>query len=305
MSTNAAVLEIDPDLMQEFLAGSEEHVAGAEGALIALEKNPGSMELINETFRHFHSLKGDAASVGINEIRDLAHEMESMLDELRTGARSVTPELLDMLLEGLAALTKQLRQIEAGESATAEDTLVRKFADALKAPHEITDASPVALVQQSAQNPALLAVEQSDEVKEEKTYIVFRSGGLRCAINVEQSNEIIASTHITPVPNVGKSIQGVINLRGNIIPVINLARRLGVAAKDSASPQILILIMDGTRIGLLVEEVYEICSWSDERLLRPTSIAFDLNRTFVSDVVVEHGVISLILNLPEITRRES
>src|SRR5688572_29313461 len=96
MQESRAMIDIDPELMQAFLTGSDEHITGAENALIALEKNTGSIELINEVFRHFHSLKGDAASVGINEIRDLAHEMESLLDELRTATRSVTPEMLDM-----------------------------------------------------------------------------------------------------------------------------------------------------------------------------------------------------------------
>lgn len=302
MTGNAVLSEVDTELMQEFLNGSEEHITGAETALIALEKNPRSMELINETFRHFHSLKGDAASMGISEIRDLAHEMESLLDELRVGSRSVTPELLDLLLDGLAALSRQMRQVENGESVTAETGLVSKFADLLKAPQQVEATLATATAEKTSYELTTTESGQVADTRSERTYIVFSSGGLRCAINVDYSNEIISQTHITSVPNVANFIQGVINLRGSIIPVINLAKRLNIPTKNTENPQILILILNGTKLGLLVEEVYEVCAWSEDRLLRPTSVAFDLQLTFVSDVVVENSQINLILNLAEIVR---
>jgi len=126
---------------------------------------------------------------------------------------------------------------------------------------------------------------------------------LRCAINVDYSNEIISKSQITPVPNVESFIAGVINLRGSIVPVINLAQRLKIAGGAGDSQQILILIIDGRRLGLLVDSVLGVEAWSDNRLLKPSSVSFDLEKTLVSHVVVEDNRIHLLLNLFEIIQR--
>ena len=96
-----------------------------------------------------------------------------------------------------------------------------------------------------------------------------------------------------------------INLRGSIVPVINLARRLNIDAQPSAAPQILILIVDGLKLGLLVDEVLGVRTWANSRLLKPESVAFELGRTFVTEVVVENSTIILLLNVLEILKRNT
>lgn len=306
MSMNSADYQIDADVMHEFITGSEEHIAEAENALIDLEKRPDSAELINEIFRHFHSLKGDAASIGADTVRDLAHELESLLDQLREQQLAVTPTLLDLLLEGLSAVEAQIRAIAAGKAAPPALELIAKLNG--YRPERVGEAvaAPGTAAESLAERFA--AQETADDEGHEpaeRTYITFRTGTISCAINVNQSNEIIGKPHITPVPNVEGYIEGVINLRGSIVPVINLARRLNIAAQPSAAPQILILIADGLKLGLLVDEVLGVRSWADSRLLRPESVAFELGRTFVTEVVVESGKIILLLNVDEIIKRKA
>jgi chemotaxis protein histidine kinase CheA len=297
--------QIDPELLREFLLGSEEHLSAAETAIMELEKKPDDLGLINDIFRHFHSLKGDSASIGAESIRDLAHELESLLDRLRSRELSVVPELLDLLLEGLSAIGAQVTKVSQGEEIPSVLELASKIAAYTpeKSVHSVISGSENR-VQNYAEGQSGLGEGAEGEASGEKTYIVFRTGKLTCTINVNQSNEIIPYSHITPVPNVESYIAGVINLRGSIVPVIHLSRRLNIAAAESLAPQILILIINGLKLGLLVDEVFGVKSWNDARLLRPESVAFELRRTFVSGVVSEEGRIILLLNILEIIKRE-
>lgn len=317
MTQEAAPYQVDPEIMAEFIAGSEEHIAEAENDLIELEKNPASETLINDIFRHFHTIKGDAGSVGVDAVREVAHELETLLDKLREKTLVVEPRLLDLLLEGLSNLAVSVKSVARGINTTADASLLEKlkaYTPEADRRSVVEDAdAPIAYAAEHTEM-ALQATQlmktpasehESDEADElENTFIAFRTGSIQCAISVNESNEIIGQPYITPVMNVEKFIEGVINLRGSIVPVVHLARRLGLEAKPSQQPQILVLLLDGARLGLLVDEVLGVRSWAATRLMRPESVAFDLKRTFVTDVVVENSQIILLLNTQEILKRK-
>lgn len=285
----------------------KKHIAEAETAFIELEKKPDSTELINDIFRHFHSVKGDAASIGVDAVRDLAHELESILDKLREREFAVTPGLLDLLLEGLTTLSNQIGQIADGAEVSVARDLVMRLAKYQPPKEQVfMEAAAVEEVEQlPIRIAAQLETDQSPETNDDKTYILFRTGKIACGINVDQSNEIIGKPHITPVPNVEIFIEGVINLRGSIVPVINLERRLNIPAAESENLQILIVIIDGHKLGFLVNEVFGVKTWSDRRIMRPESVAFNLDRTFVNGVITESARIILLLNIPEILKRKN
>lgn len=299
--------QVDPEFLREFLIGCEEHLSAAEVAVLELEKRPLDTGLINDIFRHFHSLKGDSASIGAEPIRDLAHELESLLDRLRNGELRVTAPVLDLLLEGVSVLANQVAQVSSGEPIASASELSRRVAAYQPEKNGVTDgnvSSPELLNARTADSNLGGFDSAGDGPVSDRTYIVFRSGNLHCTINVDESNEIIPQPHITPVPNVENYIAGVINLRGSIVPVIHLARRLGLSAGSDENPKILILIVNGLKIGLLVDEVFGVRSWNDARLLKPESASFELRRTFINGVIAEEGRIILLLNITEILKRE-
>lgn len=303
MSVRIDTATLDAELLKEFFVGCEEHLSESENAFIDLEKHPQDMGLINDIFRHFHSVKGDAAALGFDAVRILAHELETILDKLREHTLSVAPTLLDLLLEGLSLLRAQVKAIQ--DNANLPDTsgiIVR-----LKTynPEEETYTGTEEKEGMYNVSTAELTLAESGAalLNEEKTYTVFRTGKLWCALDVTQSNEIIAPPHITRVPNVEKFIEGVINLRGSIVPIIHLGRRLGIDADLGADAKILLLIIDEMRLGLLVSEVAGVRTWTKSRVLKPESVSFDLKKTFVTGVVTEMSRIVLLLNVLEIIRR--
>ena len=94
--------------------------------------------------------------------------------------------------------------------------------------------------------------DQLPEISTEK-YLIFSSDGLMYGIKAEQVKDIITDYTITYVPRVPNYVRGVINLRGQIIPVVDIRLRLGKPEQDSFCG--IVVDVDGSMIGILVDMV--------------------------------------------------
>ena len=84
-----------------FVAESEEGITELNNALLALESDPSDAEAMDQIFRTAHTLKGNGAAMGYDSVSDLAHELEDLLDEVRAGDIEITPDLMDLLFDGV------------------------------------------------------------------------------------------------------------------------------------------------------------------------------------------------------------
>jgi len=94
-----------------FLSDTGEHLNDLEGELVELEQQPADKERIHEVFRHLHSIKGMSSSMGYDEMANLAHRLEDLMDCHREHGMAVKPEEVDFLLRGLDEFRKQLKAI--------------------------------------------------------------------------------------------------------------------------------------------------------------------------------------------------
>ncbi|AEG14613.1 hypothetical protein G7K71_02475 [Desulfofundulus sp. TPOSR] len=90
--------------VEAFLEETAEQLQELESKLVFLEKNPTDRTCIDDIFRIAHNLKGNAATVGFEEMASLAHRMEDLLDGMRKGKISSSGEIIDTLLNSLDAL---------------------------------------------------------------------------------------------------------------------------------------------------------------------------------------------------------
>ena len=88
------------DVRALFAQEAEGRLATLGQLLLRLETAGQDDELIRSVFRELHTLKGSAAVAGLDEVSRIAHELEEIVDELRSGTRTATPELIDALLQG-------------------------------------------------------------------------------------------------------------------------------------------------------------------------------------------------------------
>lgn len=97
-----------------FLDESREHLQSINDNLLDLEKSPEELAFVNEIFRSAHTLKGMAATMGYEDIANLTHKMENVLDRIRNEELTVTSQLLDVLLSAVEALESMIAEISSG-----------------------------------------------------------------------------------------------------------------------------------------------------------------------------------------------
>ena len=98
-----------------FLEEADEQLQELNQSLLELEKNPENLEIINNIFRAAHSLKSSAAFVGLNELSDLAHMMENLLQGIRDGSMKITPEIVDIIFKCFDEIHNIIDTIASGE----------------------------------------------------------------------------------------------------------------------------------------------------------------------------------------------
>ena len=106
-------LGADAELLHEFHAESLELLQNIEQGVLILEKDPGNAATINSIFRAFHTFKGGAGFLQLDALRNLAHDLESLLDAVRRSELSITSSVIDLILEGGDALKQFTREIGA------------------------------------------------------------------------------------------------------------------------------------------------------------------------------------------------
>ena len=117
-------LDIDIDLetiLRTFAAECEERIAEMEEAMVALESHPENREFLNTIFRGAHTIKGNAASLGIAAVAEFTHALESLLQRLRAGLIPVSRKTVTLLLQSADALREMLPGAIAGEEQRKSD----------------------------------------------------------------------------------------------------------------------------------------------------------------------------------------
>ena len=100
------------EIVQEFLVESYEALDRLDGDLLALERDPGSKEVLASIFRVMHTIKGTCGFLGFQKLDRVAHAAESLLGGLREGSLAVTPAIASSLLATGDALRQMLGHIE-------------------------------------------------------------------------------------------------------------------------------------------------------------------------------------------------
>ena len=127
--------------------------------------------------------------------------------------------------------------------------------------------------------------------------ISFRVGGQEFCIEVLSVREIRGWTPTTPVPNAPSYVLGVVNLRGTVLPVLDLAARLGLPAATPSARHVIIVAWIGERlVGLLVDAVSEIVSIGDGMVQPVPDMASEAVRSVVKGMLtIDERLTSLIL----------
>ncbi|MDF3413714.1 chemotaxis protein CheW [Sulfitobacter sp. M57] len=129
--------------------------------------------------------------------------------------------------------------------------------------------------------------------------LTFRLAEQEYALDIMSVREIRGWTHATSLPHAPPYMKGVINLRGTVLPVMDLASRLGMADRKQNERSVIIVVnFEDTMTGLLVDAVSDIVAVTDDDLQPPPELAANTIDGVVSALTLIDERMIRVLNLP-------
>ena len=135
-----------------------------------------------------------------------------------------------------------------------------------------------------------------DSAKSEVEFVTFSAGDQSFSIEITQVREIRRWSPVTALPHAPQEVLGVMNLRGSVIPIYDLAARFGLGQTPENPRNVIVVAMhSGQTVGLLVEAVSEILSVSRDQIQETPDIRSEMARQSITGVIpIETGMTRVI-----------
>lgn len=148
-----------------FIDESTEHLDVLYSQLVELEKNPSEKKIMEEIFRAAHTIKGMSATMGFEDVADLTHHMENVLDDIRYGKITVQAHIVDVLFSAVDDLNSMIQDIANGGSGKRDIKKVVKALENIQKGEQMiqTDDSENKTVQKTGPGNGLKVLSAVDE----------------------------------------------------------------------------------------------------------------------------------------------
>jgi len=210
----------DPSFYEDFLVEAQEHFELTEQNFLALEENPGNLDILNGIFRSVHTIKGASGFLGLTKVQALSHIGENVLDNLRKGRLALTEEIMELLFETVDLLKVLVNDVgialrKQGEPADPDITDLIQRLEAVRqgeSPAPAATAAPSAAAVETT-GPSLPLPDSLKGLGAEAceaASTVLQRGGQVLALRIELLPELMG-TPFNPM---------------SIIPMVDLVGRL-------------------------------------------------------------------------------
>jgi purine-binding chemotaxis protein CheW len=131
--------------------------------------------------------------------------------------------------------------------------------------------------------------------------VAFHSGGQEFCVDVMAVREIRGWTPATPLPHAQDYVRGIINLRGAVLPIIDLGSRLGLGvAEPSARSVIIVACVRDQTVGMLVDAVSDILTVTDEMIQPTPNVACSTVKSFVKGIITVDGRMISLMSVDDV-----
>jgi purine-binding chemotaxis protein CheW len=139
----------------------------------------------------------------------------------------------------------------------------------------------------------------------EKQLVIFELADEDYGIEIAVVESIIKMQEITRMPKSPVYVEGVINLRGAVLPVIDLAKRFGIVPRENnRETRIVIVNIDHIKIGMIVSAVSEVLTIDDSVIEPAPAIVTSVNSAFISGIARIDSRLVILLDLNQVLSRE-
>jgi len=157
--------DVDEDILQDFLVEAGEILEQLQEQLVDLENNPEDADLLNAIFRGYHTVKGGAGFLSLTELVEICHGAENVFDVMRNGQRTLTPELMDIILQATDVVVEMFERVKARDPLQPADAQLVDKLHKLSRP-ETPDENIFDTPSAPSSTPEALADEPEFEIEE-------------------------------------------------------------------------------------------------------------------------------------------
>lgn len=137
-------------------------------------------------------------------------------------------------------------------------------------------------------------------------WVTFRLAEEIYGINVMQVQEVLRMTDIAPVPGAPHYVMGIINLRGNVVTVLDTRKLVDLATTDISDSSRIMIIESGTvTVGLLVDSVAEVVNISSSDIDPPPSVGNDEGSRYIQGIYSSEQQILILIDLNKLINEEN
>ncbi len=149
------------------------------------------------------------------------------------------------------------------------------------------------------------ALDKEDSAVEEKQFVTFLIGEESYGVEVLKVQEIIGMTDITHVPNTATFMKGVINLRGSVVPVVDMRKRFKIEEREYDSSTVIIIVEVMKRlIGMVVDSVSDVLNIEVSKIQSTPNFTAKINADFVKGIGQVNDDLIIVLDVDKILSEE-
>ncbi|MDF2631395.1 MAG: cheW3 [Symbiobacteriaceae bacterium] len=146
---------------------------------------------------------------------------------------------------------------------------------------------------------------QQEQREQITQLVVFQLGHELYGADISVVREVSPVQRVTKVPRTPKYIEGVTNLRGRVIPVVDLRRRLGLpVSSNTKSTRIAVAELEGGQVGMIVDAVLEVLRVPQSSIEPPSQLLSKIDAEYVTGVAKMDGRLIILLDLARVLQRE-
>jgi purine-binding chemotaxis protein CheW len=150
---------------------------------------------------------------------------------------------------------------------------------------------------------------EQNPLKMASTQLSFKLMDETYAIEILKVREIIGLLEITAVPRTASHIRGVVNLRGKIVPVLDMRAKFGLPAAEARRENCIITVMaeggkGGLLVGILVDSVSEVLKISPDELEPLPALGHDMDLDFVKGLAKTQGKVTILLDIDKVIQTQ-
>ena len=145
----------------------------------------------------------------------------------------------------------------------------------------------------------------SSSAGDERQLVVFQLGGELYGVEISRVHEIIRLQTVTRVPRAPAFVEGVINLRGKVIPVVDLRRRFGLpSAEHTRASRIVVVEIGDQVVGIIVDGVSEVLRVGESTVEPPSPVVAGIDSEYIHGIAKLPDRLVILLDLDRVLARD-